>query len=209
MQEQTSELPALTIPPGHEAGSSALLSLPQVEALAGEFPDEFFFRVEAHHAKVMDSCSSHTVTADSSDIPQVGREAADMFLQAFFDHVHPFHPIFERKAFSALYEETFSKGLYRNEESGVLLIILALGAVMSEDPDGKHTLGGRTIPGMHYYKTAQQILMSRWTQSMGGNLLLSQGLLLCALYLTYAVQPLLAWKFVHTASTNVEQLLIR
>ncbi|OQV03337.1 Fungal specific transcription factor domain-containing protein [Cladophialophora immunda] len=209
MQEQTSELPPLTIPPGHEASSSNLLSLPQVETLAGEFPDEFFFRVEAHHAKVMETCSSNTVTADSSDIPQVGREAADMFLQAFFELVHPFHPIFDRKAFTTLYEDAFAKALCRNEESGVVFVVLALGAVISEDPDGKHTLGGRTIPGIHYYRAAQQILMSRWTQSVGGNLLLSQGLLLCALYLTYAVQPLLAWKFVHLASTNVEQLLIR
>jgi len=53
------------------------------------------------------------------------------------------------------------------------------------------------------------MLLEIWTQSVGDNIFLSQGLLLCSLYLAYQPQPLLSMKYVHMASTSVEQLLIR
>lgn len=111
--------------------------------------------------------------------------------------------------FYSCYETTLNRGLQRDEVSAVLLLAFALGALVHESPQENRSEGGDVLSSFQYFRSAQRMLLDIWTQSMGDNILLSQGLFLCSLYLAYRPQPLLSMKYVHMASTSVEQLLIR
>lgn len=230
MREENPEFPPLTIPPGHEASSSSLLNLPQVQALVGEFPHEFFYRVEARHSQALDlhvdssyhhqggPNNRHEATHDNpSALPRIRRETTDALVELFWEEVHIFHPLFQQQAFYDCYKEAISHGLKQDAMSAVLLLTFALGALMRDNPRGRscppqhgcEDEEKNLLPSLYYFKTAQRMLMALWTQSVGCNLVLSQGLFLCALYLIYLPQPLLSMKYVHLASTSVEQCLIR
>jgi hypothetical protein len=209
MRKENSEFPPLTIPPGHEASSSSLLGLSEVQALVGEFPEDFFFRVESRHLETLDFRYSEGTREVTLDIPQINRETADHLVNIFFKDVHVFHPLFEPEMFYSCYETTLNRGLQRDEVSAVLLLAFALGALVHESPQENRSEGGDVLSSFQYFRSAQRMLLDIWTQSMGDNILLSQGLFLCSLYLAYRPQPLLSMKYVHMASTSVEQLLIR
>lgn len=205
LREETPDLPPLTIPPAHEASSSCLLDLPQVRNLAGNFPGEFFFRVEAHPSRIL----QHQMTdASTAVLHHITRDTGDELVDRYFEAVNPFHPVLDRNSFEALYEETMKTSLQNNDVSAVILLVLALGAIMKDAPQGQSG-SEDTTRSLGYYSLAQKILLSSWAHGAGETLLLSQGLFLCALYLTYMVRPLLAWRFIYLASTSVEQLLIR
>jgi hypothetical protein len=209
MREENSEFPPLTIPPGHEASSSSLLGLSEVQALAGEFPEEFFFRVESRHSEALNLRYLERTKEITPEISQIDRETADYLVNIFFEEVHIFHPLFDTETFYSCYETTINRGLEQDEPSAVLLLTFALGALVHEIPYEDHPRRSDVLPSFEYFRSAQRMLLEIWTQSVGDNIFLSQGLLLCSLYLAYQPQPLLSMKYVHMASTSVEQLLIR
>lgn len=209
MRLEDPEVPPFTIPPGHEASSSTLLGLPQVQSLVGSFPREYFYRVETRHSQAF-SLALDDDTVNMA-LPPITREAADALVATFFEQVHTFHPLFDEEAFFACYDTAMNQGLRHDELSALILLIFALGALVRDGPRdwAPQGSGNDAILCLQYFKPARQILLTTWAQSVGGNLVLSQGLFLCAVFLMHLPQPLLAMKFVHLASTTVEQYLIR
>ncbi|KAH6603763.1 hypothetical protein Trco_007209 [Trichoderma cornu-damae] len=173
------DVPPITIPLGHQTSTSSLLTLPQMRPLVGDYPEDFIFRVE----------DSRTPSAalDFMAVPglqggegHVDRTVADDHLGSFLSMVHAFHPIFDRDDLLAGYEVVMREGLGSDVRSGVFLAVLALGATAS-DPIG-HGKNGNT--GDACMQKALRILVPAWTISFSGNVQLSQGLILCALYFT-------------------------
>ncbi|KAH8817419.1 hypothetical protein F5884DRAFT_249989 [Xylogone sp. PMI_703] len=200
------DIPPLTIPLGHQTSASTLLALSQMRCLAGDFPKEFFFRIE-------DSRQRSNAVQFMSALPGepdpewhlVDKSLADGYLEQFFSLVHTFHPFFNHDDLVLRYEEAMKRGLSLDDESALFLAIFALGATASEPIDCTKSSWSGDI----FIRRALQILLPSWTVNFGGDLLLSQALVLCALYFTYVVEPLAAWRFVYMASTNIQQLLIR
>ncbi|KAL4930340.1 uncharacterized protein BDV17DRAFT_259428 [Aspergillus undulatus] len=197
--KDNSTIPLFNIPFGHRATTSSLLVLPQVRTLVGEFPQDTFFRLEARRPSLND------ISFD--DLPLIHRASSHELLERFFALVYPYHPLFEREDFMAQYHIMLDRGLRRDEGSAVILVVLALGAIASE----ARPEGGKSeyeMPGFLYFNTACQLLVTSWTNSFGGNIVLTQGLVLCALYLLYLMRPLQAWRLIHMASTSIQQTLI-
>ncbi|KAL7931945.1 hypothetical protein V8C35DRAFT_105494 [Trichoderma chlorosporum] len=198
------DVPPITIPLGHQTSTSSLLTLPQMRPLVGDYPEDFIFRVEDNRSPsaAMDFMSTSGLHDEGEHI---NRTVADDYLSSFLALVHAFHPLFDRDVLLASYEEAMKEGLGFDARSGVILAVLALGATASDAID--HGKNGHT--GDACMARALRILVPAWTLSFSGNIQLSQGLILCALYFTYVVQPLTAWRLIHMASTSVQQLLIR
>ncbi|KAF2099538.1 hypothetical protein NA57DRAFT_75038 [Rhizodiscina lignyota] len=198
-------LPPLTIPLGHQTSNSNLLVLPQMRSLLGEFPKEFLFMVEDSRVP---SVSAHlmagpTGTAVPINLPSVQREDGDEYLERFFISVHSFHPIFDQDELYAQYHDIMQRGFKFDIPSALILTVLALGATAPDSPDRSDRLSGAEL-----ICAAFRILLSHWAVSFSGDITLSQALVLSALYFTYAVEPLMAWKSIHMASTSIQQILI-
>ncbi|UKZ95857.1 uncharacterized protein TrAFT101_010670 [Trichoderma asperellum] len=198
------DVPPITIPLGHQTSTSSLLRLPQMRPLVGDYPEDFFFRVEddRNRSTALDFMAAPGLHGEEK---RVDRTVADDYLSSFLAMVHAFHPIFDRDDLLASYEVVMREGLGSDIRSGVFLAIFGLGATASDPIDRKQSENTGDV----CMQRALRILVPAWTVSFSGNILLSQGLILCALYFTYVVQPLTAWRLIHMAATSIQQLLIR
>lgn len=198
------DVPPITIPLGHQTSTSNLLTLPQMRPLVGDYPEDFIFRVEESRSP---SAAMDFMTAPGlqGEEKQIDRTVTDDYLSSFLALVHACHPIFDRDVLLANYEAVMREGLGSDVRSGVILAVLALGATASDAIDN----GDNGNTGDACMQRALRILVPAWTLSFSGSIQLTQGLILCALYFTYVVQPLTAWRMIYMASTSIQQLLIR
>lgn len=198
--------PSISIPLGHQTSSSNVLMLPQCRSLLGDYPEEFFFLVEGRRPR---AAAARSMMASDWNRFQEGlpidRANADRYLASFMNRVHPFHPFLDSKVVEAIYEEIMDKGIDFDNQSALVLAVLALGATVSDPIDRK----AEDRSGEVYIQKALKILFASWTFTFSGEELISQALVLCALYYTYTVEPLMSWRLIHMASTSIQQLLSR
>ncbi len=198
-------VPALTIPLGHQTSTSSLLTLPQMSALVGDFPEEFLFLVEENRprpASLDDITTGGTETCHQSLV--IESHLTDQYLEQYLTLVHPYRPLFDREILTSQYEDVLNQSLEHNLQSALFLAIFALGAVVVDPIDPTRT----AYSGDQLIKTAIQILLPCWAMTFKGDLVLSQALVLCALYFCHILQPLVAWRFVYMASTNIQQMFV-
>ncbi|KAL4945628.1 hypothetical protein BDV06DRAFT_219166 [Aspergillus oleicola] len=167
--------------------------------MVGEFPQDTFFRLEARRPPLGDLPINLP--------PVIDRTISDELLQRFFVLVYPYHSLFEREQFMELYDGVIDNALQDDERTALVLTVLALGSIASE-PKPQGEVMEDDMPGFKYYNAASRILVAAWAQSFGGNIILTQGLVLSALYLLYLMRPLQAWRLIHMASTSIQQTLI-
>ncbi|KAK1243430.1 hypothetical protein MKX07_004058 [Trichoderma sp. CBMAI-0711] len=176
------DVPPITIPLGHQTSTSSLLSLPQMRPLVGDYPEDFIFRVEDTRSRSL-ALDFMAVSGAQADEKHVDRTVADDYLSSFLALVHAFHPIFDRDQLLASYEDVMRDGIGSDVRSGVFLAVLALGATASDpiDDDRDHEHGNT---GDACMQRALRILVPAWMISFSGDVQISQGLILCALYFT-------------------------
>ncbi|KAH8800419.1 hypothetical protein F5884DRAFT_863126 [Xylogone sp. PMI_703] len=199
-------IPPLTIPLGHQTGANSLFLLPQVIRLIGNFPEDHFSKVEARRSR---PGPIHSITKSPSNWEDedefMDRNAAEEYFRKFLELVYPLHPFFDRHHLVEEFQDVMDKGLGSDIRSGLFMAILALGATAS-DPIS-HQSG--SYSGDWLVRKSLRILIDTWITSFRGEILLCQGLILCTLYFAYTVEPLTAWRLIHMASTNIQQVLIR
>ncbi|KIW63885.1 hypothetical protein, variant [Phialophora macrospora] len=207
MDGQTShanhEVPPLTIPLGHQTSLSSLLTLPQMRSLVGDYPEEFLFLVEESRPRSLSLQHILAPHAEADpDWRNIEKSVADDCLERYLSKVHIYRPIFEWEELRLQYETTMSEGLSDNPCSALFLAIFALGITASDpvDPTRVRCSGDELI------KQALRMLFPSWAATFSGDLVLSQALVLCALYFCYVTDPLVAWRLVHMASTSVQQM---
>lgn len=181
--------------------------LPQLRNLIGEYPDEFFFLVEHDRSR---STAAKSILSPlgqyvAEDSPIASRVDSDVYFDQFLSLAYPFHPFLSRDGLITQYKRVMACGLDHDNESGLILAVLALGAT-SGDAVGRR-LTSHT--GDALIQQALRILHASWTLCFRGDIVVAQGLVLCALYFTYTVEPLMAWRLIHMASTSIQQILAR
>ncbi|KGQ01239.1 hypothetical protein PAAG_12097 [Paracoccidioides lutzii Pb01] len=177
--------------------------LPIVKSLAGEFPEDYFFRTESQRSPPPGSWMS-----PEQNLPYISRDVADLLIATFFSMVHPCHPILDPDEFYTIYENVMATGLDYSLQSAQCLVVFALG-VLASQASGAGARSGDWAPGMEYFQPALQILMAESAVSLGSNLLLPQTLIFGGVYFAYMARPLHSWKLIHLASTEVQLLLSR
>ncbi|KAI6779786.1 uncharacterized protein J7T54_003708 [Emericellopsis cladophorae] len=177
MQEDN-DGPPITIPLGHQTSTSNLLMMPQCRALLGEYPEEFFFKVEMNRPRAWAVRTMMVSDLDNlADTVKVRWVDGTQFLESYLKRVHPFHPFLDRDEVREIYEDTMHKGIGIDNSSALVLTILALGATVSDAVDLKPEL--RT--GEAFIQQALKILFASWTFNFSGDVIVSQALSLCSL----------------------------
>lgn len=197
-----SALPAFTIPAKHDTMAVRVLALPQIKALVGEYPLDYFYNIEARRP-----ISWNTVGSELIELPILDNAECDILLTKYLSKVYVHHPIIERSEILSLYSDIVQNGFDWSVNSGLILLILALGAVSSELQDTR--LKGRQLAGPEYFKPAYRIIWDASASDLSANTTVAQGLVLAGLYMAYIARPLNSWKFIHAASTSVQLSLAR
>ncbi|EEH10963.1 conserved hypothetical protein [Histoplasma capsulatum G186AR] len=192
-----------TAPPKHQTSPVySLLKLPVIRSLVGELPEDHFFSIESRHVPP----APGTWIFSQTELPPIEREVTDRLVETFFSDIHPCHPILDRDAFFAMYENVMSDGLGLGLQSAFCLVVFALGAVASEaaavNPQEQYW-----EPALKYLQPALKILMAESVFSFGTDLQFVQALIFGGICFAYMAKPLHSWKLIHMASTDVQLLL--
>lgn len=194
------------MPIGHRTNTSSLFTLSQLRKLVGIFPEDYFFLLEARRS-IPESISLR-MSPISNSIPQLDRTVTDELVKNFFTLVHPWHPILDREQFRKDYNAVINEQPTPDQRSALCLVVFALGAIASK-PMRSNGLLKEEIPGAAFFEPAIHILVAAWMQSFDNDILLSQGLVLSAIYYMYLLRPLQGWRLIHMASTTIQQILTR
>jgi hypothetical protein len=195
----------MDIPLSHSSTTGNLLRSAPAKALLGHYPADLFLHIELRRP-IPDGLQLIPVPTSQINLPTLQPDETDILIQNFFRLVHHFHPILDQRAFHDLYNRTIDDGLRPDLASALVLVVLALGAVAAATPNLSEP---SWHPGIQYFTPAVRLLLAESLCSFGGNPILPQALYLAALYYSYISRPLLAWRLVHMASTDVQHYWIR
>ncbi|KAF5024528.1 hypothetical protein F66182_3291 [Fusarium sp. NRRL 66182] len=195
----------MDIPLSHSSTTGNLLRSAPAKALLGHYPPDLFLHIELRRP-VPEGLRLNAVPASQIDIPTLSHSETDHLVRNYFQLVHRFHPILDQRAFYELYDQTLDHVPMPTLASALVLVVLALGTVAAETPN---RMDACWSPGIRYFTPAVRLLLTESLCSFGGNPILPQALYLAALYYSYLSRPLLAWRLVHMASTDVQHYWIR
>ncbi|KAM5350677.1 hypothetical protein ACJ41O_007182 [Fusarium nematophilum] len=195
----------MDIPLSHSSTTGNLLRSTPAAALLGHYPPDLFLHIELRRP-IPDALQLDPVPSSQIEMPTISQDETDPLVQNFFQLVHRFYPVLDQRTFHEIYGRVLKDGLRSDQASALVLIVLALGAVAAETPNLKEAAWH---PGVGYFTPAIRLLLAESLRSFGGNPILPQALYLAALYYSYLSRPLLAWRLVHMASTDVQHYWIR
>ncbi|KAK7202804.1 hypothetical protein BZA70DRAFT_93936 [Myxozyma melibiosi] len=196
--------PAFTIPTKHDTMAIRVLALPQIRALVGDYPLDYFYDIEVRRPVPWDTTPHSTSTAHV-ELPALNRKTCDALLAQFARKVHVHHPIVDTRELARVCERACEDGLDWTLESAILMTALALGAAAT-----KHSDNSQQQPaGIEYFSPAYRIIWAASAADLSANTAVAQGLVLAGLYMAYIVRPISSWKLIHAASTNVQLGLTR
>lgn len=195
----------MDIPLSHSSTTGNLLRSAPAKALLGHYPPDLFLHIELRRP-VPEGLRLNATPASQIDIPLVSPNETDHLVRNYFQLVHRFHPILDQRAFYELYDRVLDRGPQPDLPSALVLVVLALGTVAAETPN---RMDACWSPGIRFFTPAVRLLLTESLGSFGGDPLLPQALYLAALYYSYLSRPLLAWRLVHMASTDVQHYWIR
>ncbi|KAI1029473.1 hypothetical protein LB504_010768 [Fusarium proliferatum] len=195
----------MDIPLSHSSTTGNLLRSAPAKALLGHYPSDLFLHIELRRP-IPEGLRLNAEPASQIDLPTLSPNETDHLVRNYFQLVHRFHPILDQRAFYDLYDRTVDHGARPDLPSSLVLVVLALGSVAAETPN---RMDASWSPGVKFFTPAVRLLLTESLCSFGGDPLLPQALYLAALYYSYLSRPLLAWRLVHMASTDVQHYWIR
>ena len=193
----------MVIPMSHSTTTGDLLRSPAVTKLLGDYPEDLFLRIETQRAvpnglKLVSSCLSDAVDNDLSE--------TEAWVDRFYAGPHQWHPVLNE---SALRSASASGQVTHGQPGAEAMLSIAKALATVSDAESSVHCSGSNAPGLTHASFAIRTSVLRAVESLGNDLELAQTLYLCALYCGYLSRPLQAWRLVHMASTEAQNLWIR
>jgi hypothetical protein len=193
-------LPPLTIPEKHSTSSNHLLLNPAIREMIGQYPSDYFLRLESKNEVPMQLQSQELTMADYLDLD---KPTTDALVTAFFARVHCYHPLLNKNEFETLYHSVLSSGFAPGPNTSLCLVIFALGATTIEG--SIHS----PFSGIAYMQKALPGLLYASTWNFSWDVKTSQALILASTYFSYIARPLYSWRLINMAATHTHFLLPR
>ncbi|KAF2684970.1 putative C6 finger domain protein [Lentithecium fluviatile CBS 122367] len=193
-------VPPLSIPDKHSTSSNHLLLNPTIREMIGQYPSDYFLRLESKNEIPMQSPLQELAMTGYVGFD---KPTTDALVAAFFSKVHCYHPILNRDEFEALYNSVISRGFAPGPNTCLCLVILALGATAIRENVPS------PLPGIAYMQKVLPELLLASTWSFSWNVRTSQALILASVYFSYLARPLYSWRLINLAATHTHFLLPR
>lgn len=182
------------IPKDHATIASTLLALPRARRLLGDYPRDFFFRLE-------ETLPLPGILGNVHDATQVwpsGLEpdVLDVLAMNYFRHVHPHQPLFTPQCFRLWQNALVQAQVVDEVTTAICFCVYALGTVcmLSEDTEDSEGLG------LEYFQPALRTILHHTIWGSRPNIAICQALLLAASYFSHLGRPLQSWKMAHFSS---------
>ncbi|KAI6084258.1 hypothetical protein F4821DRAFT_175654 [Hypoxylon rubiginosum] len=196
----------LTIPIGHLTPTSSLFSLDPVKRLIGEYPEDYFFQIEAERYFQPEAQTGGP--GGHLNVPNLDKDTVDNLLASFFSEIYPHFPILDRDWLRNFFDVVITDPSADEVDRALCFTILALGKLASNRQacsPGEYT----DDDGVEYFSRAYHTLITRWITSFNFGLSLPSGLLYSAVYLCYLERPLHSWQLVHMASVKLQLMVTK
>lgn len=203
-QENTVESPTFLIPKGHTALTTTLLSVSQIKVQIGDYPRDFFYKIEESQA-IPETLK--TSQSDRKAWPPLGRNIVDKLSEGYFRRVHPQHPLFSHSTFQVWQSKLLKKEPIENAEVAICLCVYALGAVTT--PTASTAGVSDDELGLGFFRPALAMILHEYTWNLKHDLAVCKALLLAGSYFSYLGHPLHSWRMVHFASQRFLQSMER
>ncbi|KAK6088705.1 hypothetical protein SCUP234_00585 [Seiridium cupressi] len=199
-QENTIESPAFLIPKGHTTLTTMLLSVPQVRDQLGDYPRDYFYKIEENQAL---PGTLQTSQSGRKTWPPLRQNILNRLSENYFRNVHPHHPLFSPGTFHVWQTKLIKKEPMENAEAAICLCVYALGAIttpIASTPDASDE-----ALGLGYFRPALAMAIHEYTWNFKPDLAVCQALLLAGSYLSHLGRPVHSWRMVYFASQRFLQ----
>ncbi|KAK9776775.1 hypothetical protein AB5N19_10653 [Seiridium cardinale] len=199
-QENTIESPAFLIPKGHTTLTTMLLSVPQVRDQLGDYPRDYFYKIEENQAL---PGTLQTPQSDRKTWPPLRQNILSRLSENYFRNVHPHHPLFSPGMFQVWQTRLIKKEAMANAEAAICLCVYALGAIttpIASTPDASDE-----ALGLGFFRPALAMAIHEYTWNFKPDLAVCQALLLAGSYLSHLGRPVHSWRMVYFASQRFLQ----
>ncbi|KAI0537646.1 hypothetical protein GGR58DRAFT_331727 [Xylaria digitata] len=181
------------IPKHHAALATTLLAFPQVRDAIGEYPRDYFFRVEEQLPLpgLLDRVHDGPLTW-----PLLDPGTMDILAASYFQHVHPHHPLFTPRMFASWQTKLLDQDL-DDVTTSICLCVYALGALASAQSG--HQKSPETL-GLEYFQPALKMMVREVLWGFRPSISVCQALLLAVSYFAHLGRPLHSLRMGHFAS---------
>ncbi|CAG8033220.1 unnamed protein product [Penicillium salamii] len=204
-QSRAYEVP-FAIPLGHHTPTGSFFALDRIKNLIGEYPHDFFFRLEVKRPFDDFKGLGTPQSFDQIEPYRLQPHVIHPLVVQFLEHVHPFFPIIEETSVHALFD-TFPASPKANVRTSLCLIILALGKVSLNSTTIFDIEAERGHSGVEYFASAWVNLSQGPQPDFSVDHMLPVALFYGSLYLRYIGRPLQAWQLIKRASDSVQFMI--
>lgn len=197
------EIGPMNIPAGHLSTTESLLRTEKAKMLVGDYPVDLFLRTERKRGQPeelrFDASPSNLL------LQALENQTLEEIAHEYFRDINSKNPIINEDSFWELFACVKVRSDNPGVEEALVSVMCALVQVNRSSPDEiKHG----DLPGKQMLFSALGILMREWSVSFQTNLHLCQALFLAASWCNCVCHPLLAWRMIHMASTNLQHILV-
>lgn len=197
--QENETLPPLTIPEKHSTSSNHLLLNTTIREMIGQYPSDYFLRLESKNEVPIHLLSPEPNTAD----PILDRSTTDNLVTYFFANVHCYQPILNRPDFDEAYRRAIETGFSTSPETSLCFTVFALASFVQESSTES------SFPGMSYMRRVLPELLVASTWNFIWDVKISQALILASVYFAYLARPLYSWRLINMAASHTHFLLPR
>ncbi|KAF7535873.1 hypothetical protein G7054_g4997 [Neopestalotiopsis clavispora] len=200
-QEQV-ETPTFLIPKGHTNLTTTILAMPQLREHLGEFPRDYFYKIEENQP-LPESLRSSQV--DRRAWPPLRQAIVTKLSESYFRNVHSRQPLLNPSTFQLWQSKLLKKEPIADAEAAICLLVYALGAVTTPVAANPHASDG--VLGLAFFRPALALILHDYTWNFKPDLAVVQGLLLAGSYFLHLGRPLHSWRMSYLASQRFLQTI--
>lgn len=198
------EMLPMNIPAGHLSTTESLLRTEKAKMLLGNFPVDLFLRTERKRGQSEDfKLNTRPSTSPSPHLPE--DPTIEELAHEYFKDINPKSPIINENSFWEMFASLKDQPGDPGVKEALVFVMCALVQVNRSSPDEIKNGG---LPGKESFFFAFEILMNEWAVSFQTDLHLCQALFLAASWYNSVCHPLLAWRMIHMASTNLQHIFL-
>jgi hypothetical protein len=191
------------IPYDHSTSANSLLSWPAVKPLIGDYPKDYFFRIEESLPlpRSLDILQEHALP---DHLPTLSPNELESLVQNYFSAAHPNFPLFTYQTFQEWQAYLYEHGPENTPETAICLCVYALGCLVSEVDEhiDAQVQAKKDQLALQFFQPALRIIIRLTVWSFRSRLEICQALLLAASCFAHLGRPLHSWKMGIYASSK-------
>ncbi|KAB5532610.1 hypothetical protein GE09DRAFT_371046 [Coniochaeta sp. 2T2.1] len=192
------------IPYDHSTSANSLLAWPRVKALIGDYPEDYFFKLE-QSLPLPPGLDLPNDNPEGSQLPAINPSnpnVLESLTRNYFSVVHPNFPLFTYQEFRQWQAYLYEHGPEDTPETAICLCVYALGCLVSprEGHVDASVQAENDDLALQFFQPALTIILRHTVWGFRPRMEICQALILASSYFAHLGRPLHSWKMAVYAS---------